>query len=533
MSRESKAGPKKDIFISYREADGTDFAVRLSEDLKRFGYSVYFNPEEKRSGSFPDQIREAIRECKDFLLILSRACLDRLMQDGEVDWVRTELLTAWEYHKNIIPILVDDVKMPPVSGDIPESIGFLPTLKALSFSRQYMNSPFNELEKAVVSSPDGIFLYRDAFNSNPDYDIAQDYGALLRKAEEGDVGAMYELGMMGFYGAASDGGSSSEWDYESAVTWLRKAAESDSDLRFHAECTLGRMYYQGLVPREQQSYEKSFMHHERAAAGDDFSARECEFLRRSGAGCKFDFRQIMERSREAIRNGDDEAIRAVASFLSRYGKYQEALDLYQTISVMSPETEYQIGMLYARGVHTDPPKPDYMQAAYYLRNAADQNHIQAAKEYGLMCMRPTGRFRKNFREAEKYLKLAANGGNAEAQYLLGYMYRTGLAPRNLPEAVRWFELSRKQNYPHAALELASLYQQPECQNYGLAYTCAEQSADYGSAEGMLILGNLLFWGRGCAADMDKAYEMYQQAYDHGYYYAKVMMDKIRHIRGLD
>ena len=532
MQRDLKAAPKKDIFISYREEDGRDFAKRLSEDLKKSGYSVYFNPDEKRSGSFPDQIREAILECKDFLLILTRACLDRLLECGEVDWVREELVTAEKNGKHIVPILVEGVKMPSDPRKVPEFMRFLPTLKALSFPSEYMDSPFSELEKAVHSNPDGQVLYRDAYNSNPQYDLARDYEEVLEKARAGDFAAMYELGMMSFYGAVSEIPGSSGWDYESAASWLKKVAESGTDMRFHADSTLGRMYYQGLVPREQQSYEKSYFHHARAAEGDDFSARECEFLRRVGAGVEFDFNRILERSEEAVRNGDDESLRALATFLSKYGKYREALELYQQIENMSPETEYQIGMLYARGVHTDPPKPDYFQAAYYLRNAADRHHLQAATEYGLMCMRPTGRFRKNFRDAEKYLKMAADSGDSNAQYLLGYMYRAGLAPRNLPEAVRYLEMSRKQNYPHAALELASLYQQPECQNYGLAYACAEQSAGYGSAEGMLILGNLLFWGRGCAADMDKAYEMYQQAYSHGMYFASVMMEKIRRIRGL-
>ena len=80
-------------------------------------------------------------------------------------------------------------------------------------------------------------------------------------------------------------------------------------------------------------------------------------------------------------------------------------------------------MLYRNGVLTDPPKPDFMQAAFYLRNAADENHIMAAYEYGMLCFRPTGRFRKDFRSAEKYLKMAADGGHATAQYVLGFMYK--------------------------------------------------------------------------------------------------------------
>ena len=183
MHRDLKAMPKKDIFISYREEDGRDFAKRLSEDLKKIGYSVYFNPDEKRSGSFPDQIREAILECKDFLLILTRACLDRLLRCDDVDWVREELITAREHDKHIVPILVEGVKMPSDPRKVPEFMRFLPTQKALSFPSQYMDSPFSELEKAVHSSPDGQVLYRDAYNSNPQYDLTQDHEEVLKKAQ--------------------------------------------------------------------------------------------------------------------------------------------------------------------------------------------------------------------------------------------------------------------------------------------------------------------------------------------------------------
>ena len=43
----------------------------------------------------------------------------------------------------------------------------------------------------------------------------------------------------------------------------------------------------------------------------------------------------------------------------------------------------------------------------------------------------------------------------------------------------------------------------------------------------------MFWGRGCEADMDKAYEMYSAAYEHGMYFAGTMMEKIRAITGMD
>ena len=523
----------KDIFISYRnDGSGNQFAARLYDDLANEGYSVFFYPAELRGSDFPDKLKKAVLSCKDFILILSAGCLKQLMSNDPVDWVREELLTAHAAGKNIIPILLENINFPRDLSEVPENIRFLPRIDAIRFPDQYMKTPFSILQGAVLAKKDAKYAYRDAYNSNPVYDITQDYTALLEQAKAGSVEAMYEVGLMDFYGAASQEPENAKWNYEGAAYWLKKVAASDSELRFHAASVLGRMCYQGLIPREQQSYEKCYRYHCMAAEGDDFSARERAFLQRIGLGCEFDFESILDYYRQVADKGDDESNRALALFLTKYGKYAEALQIYNSIENMSPETEYQLGMLYMRGLHVTPPKPDYVQAAYHLRAAADEKHLQAADEYAMMCLRPTGRFKKNFQEAEKYFKIAADGGIANAQACLGYMYRTGIIGRNLPEAIRYLEMAHEQNHTQAALELASIYQQPGFLNYGRAFSCASLAASHGMGEGELILGNLLFWGRGCEPDMDRAYEMYEKAYAHGQYYAAVMMKTIRNLMGL-
>ena len=131
------------------------------------------------------------------------------------------------------------------------------------------------------------------------------------------------------------------------------------------------------------------------------------------------------------------------------------------------------------------------------------------------------------------MKIAADGGLAAAQYILGYMYRTGLVKKDLAKAIEYLEKAKEQSHSYSALELASVYQQPECRNYQRAYECAKIAASHGVAEGELILGNLLFWGRGCEPDVNKAYEMYTRAYAHGIYYAKLMMEKIDQIKAAE
>ena len=53
----------KDIFISYRnDGVGNNFATRISNDLKQSGYSVYFNPDEARSGDFPERLQQLVEQ---------------------------------------------------------------------------------------------------------------------------------------------------------------------------------------------------------------------------------------------------------------------------------------------------------------------------------------------------------------------------------------------------------------------------------------------------------------------------------------
>ncbi len=516
----------KDIFISYRN-DGcsNQFAHRLANDLTGLGYSVYFNPNEQHSDCFPERLKNAVKDCKDFILVLSPSSIERLKRNDNVDWVREEILTAKENSKHIIPVLVDGAAMPSGPEEMPKSLGFLPYVDAIKLPDEYMDSPFTSLLVGLKSKQDGRDRYKNAFNSNPDYPVDQVFEQLSHKAKDGDVEAMYELAMIHYYGVTT-ASSQSSWDYEQAVHWLRLVSESEHPLCHEAENILARMYYNGTVPAEPQSYEKSTEYIERAAPYSEYAKSQKAYHLREGIGCEFDYNKYLDFLKEGFDTGDTMRAVGLANFYIKYGKYNEAMEVFDSIENLTPEINYQIGMLYRNGVLSDPPKPDFMQAAFYLRSAADENHIAAAYEYGMLCFRPTGRFRKDFRSAEKYLKLAADGGHANAQYVLGFMYKSGHVTRDLPLAVEYLEKARAQGNSFSAMELVTLYQQPEVQNYQRAYECATMAAEHGVAEGEFLLANLLFLGRGCEPDMNKAYELFRRAYDHGIHYASVMMARI-------
>ncbi len=524
----------RDIFISCRyDGTGDNFAARLANDLEGFGYSVYFDPNEAYTQDFPSHIQDAIRDCQDFILILSAECIDRLIANEPVDWVREEILAAKQYGKTIVPILLERATLPKDETAFPEKLRFLLHISAIKFPLNYVVSPLTVLLNKLQAKQGGKPVCNDSFSSNALYNVREDYSARLSAASAGDVEAMYDIGMMSFYGITNSDGDKACWNFDQAAHWLKKVMAADHPLSDHARSTLARMYYQGTVPREPQSYQKAFEYDCIAARTDILSAANKGFMLRYGIGSDYSYQAVLDYYDQDSHHADNASILTLAKFYAKYGKFQKAYDLYDSIDPPTPEASYQIGLLHRDGVLRDPPKPDFKTAGYYFQDAANDGHTEAAYEYGILCLFGSGNFRKDFVKAEKYFKMAADADHAQSQYMLGYMYRCGLVKKDLSLAIAYHEKARKQNHPISALELASLYQQPECQDFQKAFECAQMAAACGQAEGELILGNLLFLGRGCEADMDKAYEMYTLAYEHGIFYASVMLKKLDKLQSND
>ena len=61
-------------------------------------------------------------------------------------------------------------------------------------------------------------------------------------------------------------------------------------------------------------------------------------------------------------------------------------------------------------------------------------------------------------EAARWFRRAAEQGHADAQNLLGYIYRTGQGvPHSDAEAVRWYRLAAEQGYARAQFNLGNMY----------------------------------------------------------------------------
>ena len=513
---------KKDIFISYKnDGVGNNFATRLVNDLRSSGYSVYFNPDEAKGGNFPVRLKNAIEECKDFVCIVTSEYIKNLYSDNELCWVREELLCAKNNKKNIIPILVNGTTMPSNSADTPEELRFFSQIDAYTFPEQYIKAPFNVFCLALHSRNDGIDSYRDVYNSNPNFNPDDILAEILKEAKNGSIEAAYQAGVYYFNGI------SVEQNYREAAKWFLKVAESDDRLAPMACKFIGRMYYQGCMPREPQSYVKSFEYHKRAAETDEFSARHVASMMAIGSGCDYNYDETEAYFLSILGRCDNIGKIELCDLYCKNGEFKKAAVIYEEIADAYPSAAYELGLMYKNGVLASPPSPDYHKAAMHFQSAVDNGHLQAAYELALLYFNPTGRFKGDFSKAQKYFEIAANGGYDKAQYILGYMYEYGHVKKDISKAIEYYEKAFEQGNVLSAAHLGILYQQPEVHNYERAFTCCKYAADAGDTPAEFALGVLYLCGRGCEADPDKAYMCFKHASKYGAPEAEIMLEQMR------
>jgi TPR repeat protein len=121
------------------------------------------------------------------------------------------------------------------------------------------------------------------------------------------------------------------------------------------------------------------------------------------------------------------------------------------------------------------------------------------------------------------LRQSAAGGDADAQNNLGFMYANGKGvPKDYAEAARWFRKAADQNYPDAQNNLGVMYNNGQGfpRNYAEAILWYRKAADLGDVKAQYNLGQLYRHGYGVKQDYTEAAMWYRKAADQDYAYAQ-------------
>jgi len=146
--------------------------------------------------------------------------------------------------------------------------------------------------------------------------------------------------------------------------------------------------------------------------------------------------------------------------------------------------------------------------------------VNAASLYsqGLARYHGTGGVSRDYTEAARLFRQAADQGNPAAQNMLGYMYGAGLGvTRSDTEAVRLYRLSANQGHARGQFNLGTMYRDGVgvAQDYAEAARLFRLAANQGLAAGQDALGRMYRTGRGVTRDDVEAVRLYRLAADQG------------------
>ncbi|WP_262975344.1 tetratricopeptide repeat protein [Pseudoalteromonas piscicida] len=157
------------------------------------------------------------------------------------------------------------------------------------------------------------------------------------------------------------------------------------------------------------------------------------------------------------------------------------------------------------------------KAVEYFQLAAEQGEAGAQFNLGVMYERGKG-VAQSDEKAVEYFQLAAEQGDADAQCNLGVMYEFGQGVAQSDEkAVEYYRLAAEQGNASGQFCLGVMYRQGKgvAQSDEKAVEYYRLAAEQGNALAQCNLGNLYRQGKGVAQSDDKAVEYYRLAVAQG------------------
>lgn len=122
--------------------------------------------------------------------------------------------------------------------------------------------------------------------------------------------------------------------------------------------------------------------------------------------------------------------------------------------------------------------------------------------------------RGEFAAALPQLKVAAQSGDARAQFVLGVMYIHSIGvPRDVDTGAKWLREAAERNHIEAQIELARMYETGTGvpQDAGRAAKWLRRAAEQGDVGAQIALADKYALGRGVPRDLVQAYKWYEVA----------------------
>jgi len=163
------------------------------------------------------------------------------------------------------------------------------------------------------------------------------------------------------------------------------------------------------------------------------------------------------------------------------------------------------------------PKKDYKEAMRLYREAADRGSAAAQVAVGAMYEGGLG-VKRDYAEARDWYMKAATQGYSPAFVYIGYMYLQGEgADKDDATGVQWYQKAADRGYVEAQYRVGSFYEEGKgvSQDYAEAGKWYREAADRDYAPAQNALAQLYETGKGVDHNDSEALSLYQKAADQG------------------
>lgn len=142
------------IFVNYRRGLDAGYARALYQELeKSFSARHLFMDVEgliSAGDDYVDALNERVASCDAMLVVIGPHWIMAADEQGKKrldnpeDWVRLEIVSALDYRKRVIPVLVDNAQ-PPLAADLPEPMRPLARRQAVRLTHERFSSDIKGL----------------------------------------------------------------------------------------------------------------------------------------------------------------------------------------------------------------------------------------------------------------------------------------------------------------------------------------------------------------------------------------------------
>jgi TPR repeat protein len=159
---------------------------------------------------------------------------------------------------------------------------------------------------------------------------------------------------------------------------------------------------------------------------------------------------------------------------------------------------------------------DYETALVAFKKAADKGNADAQYNLGFMYVSEQG-VQRDYAEAMSWYKKSAAQGNVRAMVNLGRMYAKAQGvPQDYRKAISLYEEAAAKDYPDAMYSLGVIYQTGigAKQNFKQALAYFQAAAELGNASSQYYLGLMYFKGQGVSENLVEAMKWFILAGDY-------------------